>query len=77
MAYQMLTVAVGWQVYSLTGSALALGFVGLVQFLPAFALVLVVEGMLPLIALTAVGAISVLVISRERAITVATSPAKT
>jgi len=42
MAYQMLTVAVGWQVYSLTGSALALGFVGLVQFLPAFALVLVV-----------------------------------
>jgi len=42
MAYQMLTVAVGWQVYTLTGSALALGLVGLVQFLPAFALVLVV-----------------------------------
>jgi uncharacterized membrane protein YhaH (DUF805 family) len=38
MAYQMLTVAVGWQVYTLTGSALALGLVGLVQFLPAFAL---------------------------------------
>ena len=38
----MLTVAVGWQVYSLTGSALDLGLVGLVQFLPAFALVLVV-----------------------------------
>ncbi len=42
MAYQMLTVAVGWQVYALTGSALDLGLVGLVQFLPAFALVLVV-----------------------------------
>jgi MFS family permease len=42
MAYQMLTVAVGWQVYTLTGSALDLGLVGLVQFLPAFALVLVV-----------------------------------
>jgi MFS family permease len=42
MAYQMLTVAVGWQVYALTGSALYLGLVGLVQFLPAFALVLVV-----------------------------------
>jgi len=42
MAYQMLTVAVGWQIYALTGSALRLGLVGLVQFLPAFALVLVV-----------------------------------
>ena len=42
MAYQMLTVAVGWQVYALTGSALDLGLVGLVQFLPAFALMLVV-----------------------------------
>ena len=42
MGYQMLTVAVGWQMYSLTGSALDLGLVGLVQFLPAFALVFVV-----------------------------------
>jgi MFS family permease len=42
MAYQMLTVAVGWQIYALTGSALDLGLVGLVQFVPAFALVLVV-----------------------------------
>ena len=41
MAYQMLTVGVGWQVYALTGSALDLGFVGLVQFLPALMLVLV------------------------------------
>lgn len=33
-AYQMLTVAVGWQMYSLTHSAFYLGLVGLVQFLP-------------------------------------------
>ena len=32
-------VAVGWQVYALTGSALALGLVGLVQFLPSALLV--------------------------------------
>jgi MFS family permease len=30
----MQAVAVGWQVYAMTGSALALGFVGLAQFLP-------------------------------------------
>ena len=34
-AQQMLMVALGWQVYDLTGSAWALGFVGLAQFLPA------------------------------------------
>jgi MFS family permease len=38
----MLGVAVGWQVYSLTGSALYLGFVGLAQFLPMFFLTLAV-----------------------------------
>ena len=42
VAYQMLAVGVGWQIYSLTGSALDLGLVGLVQFLPSLALVLVV-----------------------------------
>jgi MFS family permease len=42
VAYQMLAVAVGWQVYALTGSALDLGLVGLVQFLPSLVLVLVV-----------------------------------
>ena len=42
VAYQMLAVAVGWQVYSLTGSALDLGLIGLVQFLPSLLLVLVV-----------------------------------
>jgi MFS family permease len=34
IAVQMQSVAIGWQVYSLTGSALDLGFVGLAQFLP-------------------------------------------
>jgi len=42
IAYQMLAVGVGWQVYAITGSALDLGFVGLVQFLPSLVLVLVV-----------------------------------
>jgi len=40
VAYQMLTIAVGWQVYALTSSTLDLGLVGLVQFVPAFALLL-------------------------------------
>ncbi len=38
-SYQIGAVAVGWQVYALTGSALALGMVGLVQFLPTALLV--------------------------------------
>jgi len=41
-AYHMTAVAVGWQVYALTGSALMLGLVGLVEFLPQFLLTLVV-----------------------------------
>jgi MFS family permease len=36
MATQMLSVAVGWQVYEITGKALALGFSGLALFLPGF-----------------------------------------
>jgi MFS family permease len=40
-ASQILTVAVGWQVYDLTRSAFALGMVGLVQFLPTAILVFV------------------------------------
>ena len=38
----MLGVAVGWQLYSLTGRALDLGLVGLVQFIPMVLLTLVV-----------------------------------
>ena len=39
-ASQMLMVAVGWQMYDLTGSAWDLGLVGLMQFLPALLLAL-------------------------------------
>ena len=38
----MQAVAVGWQIYAITGSALDLGLVGLVQFLPMILLTLVV-----------------------------------
>jgi MFS family permease len=40
VAWQMLGVAVGWQVYALTRDPLALGLVGLAQFLPFVTLVL-------------------------------------
>ena len=40
-AGQMLMLAVGWQMYELTGSAWDLGLVGLYQFLPALVLTLV------------------------------------
>jgi len=42
IANQMQIVAVGWQVYQITHSAFDLGMVGLVQFLPALFLALVV-----------------------------------
>jgi len=42
MAYQMLVVAIGWQLYELTGNPLDLGLVGLVQFVPGILLVLVI-----------------------------------
>ena len=40
-ASQVAAVAVGWQVYELTGSALQLGMIGLVQFIPTALLVFV------------------------------------
>lgn len=40
LAWQMLAVAVGWQTYEVTRDPLALGVVGLAQFLPFFLLVL-------------------------------------
>src|SRR5262249_16322260 len=40
-AFQMVGVAMGWQMYAITGSALDLGLVGLVQFLPATVLILI------------------------------------
>ncbi|MBS1154130.1 MAG: putative major facilitator superfamily transporter [Proteobacteria bacterium] len=38
--YQMLCVAIGWHLYDITGSALDLGLIGLVQFLPRVLFVL-------------------------------------
>ena len=40
MANQMLMVAIGWQMYDITGSAWDLGLVGLFQFVPALLLTL-------------------------------------
>jgi len=42
LATEMQAVAVGWQVYELTRRPMSLGLVGLAQFLPSFALFLVV-----------------------------------
>ncbi|MBF0480896.1 MAG: MFS transporter [Desulfovibrionaceae bacterium] len=41
-AYQMLTVAIGWQVYAVSGSVMNLGLVGLAQFAPQLLLTLIV-----------------------------------
>jgi len=38
--FQMLSVAVAWQIYSITGRALDLGLIGLVQFIPSLLLAL-------------------------------------
>lgn len=42
LAFQLQVVAVGWQVYGMTGSAFALGMVGLAEFVPALLLAFVV-----------------------------------
>jgi MFS family permease len=42
LAYQIVSVAVGWQIYALTGNALDLGLIGLAQFGPMLALTLLV-----------------------------------
>ena len=41
LGYQMLVVAIAWQTYELTDSALSLGLIGLAQFLPQFLFTLV------------------------------------
>lgn len=41
VGHQITSVVIGWQVFSLTGRAMDLGYVGLAQFLPAIALSLV------------------------------------
>jgi MFS family permease len=42
VGYQMMIVAVGWQLYELTSNPFDLGLIGLIQFIPAILLVLVV-----------------------------------
>ena len=42
VAINILGVAIGWQIYDLTGSAFDLGLVGLAQFLPFVALPLLI-----------------------------------
>jgi MFS family permease len=42
VGYQMLALTIGWQVYALTGSAFDLGLVGLIQFVPAVVLTLLI-----------------------------------
>ena len=41
MAFQILAVAVGWDIYEITHSTFMLGMVGLVQFLPIVQLTMV------------------------------------
>lgn len=41
LAAEILTVAIGWRIYDISGRALDLGLVGLVQFLPSFVLVFI------------------------------------
>jgi MFS family permease len=38
LSFQMLVVAIGWQLYTLTGSTLNLGFLGVAQFVPMLVL---------------------------------------
>jgi len=42
MGYQMLALTIGWQVYDITNSAFDLGLVGLIQFVPAVILTLLI-----------------------------------
>ncbi|MGE8500152.1 MAG: MFS transporter [Pseudomonas sp.] len=39
--FQMITVAIGWQMYTLTGSVFDLGLVGLIEFLPKILFILI------------------------------------
>src|SRR3954468_16015731 len=67
VGYQMLIVAVGWQLYELTSDPFDLGLIGLIQFIPAILLVLLVgqaadryARRLPLVACQAIEAIAVM-----------------
>ena len=47
LALQMAVVAIGWQVYSISGSALDLGLIGLAEFLPLLLLALPAPALAP------------------------------
>ena len=42
MAYQMMALLIGWKIYEITNSAFDLGLVGLIQFVPAVVLTLLI-----------------------------------
>ena len=42
IGYQALAVVIGWSIYAITGSAFDLGYVGLLQFIPAVVLTLLI-----------------------------------
>ena len=42
MGYHMLAITIGWQMYELTSSALDLGLIGLIQFIPSVVLTLLI-----------------------------------
>jgi MFS family permease len=42
IGYQMLALTIGWKIYEITGSAFDLGLVGLIQFVPAVVLTLLI-----------------------------------
>ena len=42
MGYQMLALTIGWQIYEITNSAFDLGLIGLIQFVPAVVLTLLI-----------------------------------
>src|SRR5215510_869466 len=42
MGYQMLALTIGWEIYEITNSAFDLGLVGLIQFVPAVILTLLI-----------------------------------
>lgn len=42
MGYHMLAITIGWQMYELTNSALDLGLIGLIQFIPSVVLTLLI-----------------------------------
>ena len=42
MGYQMMALLIGWKIYEITNSAFDLGLVGLIQFVPAVVLTLLI-----------------------------------